>query len=139
MSLLIIFIVIAGCIILLETLLLVRFIKEKSSAQTDVVECKTRVVLANIALKELGLEKKALNDRVIELEDGIQRDFHVRVRNEITKMECKFDKNELVYIIAGIHKLLESPGTTIEDKEYFIKLYKKIQSTLDNMEETESD
>jgi len=103
--------------------------------------CHYRRIIDNEAkaskdrIRGLNEEKKVLIERVRELEDGIKETFSVSVRNDVTKVECVFDKTEMAFIMAGIWKLIQSPDSGIEDKEWYIKLYKKIQSHIDDMEE----
>ena len=75
--------------------------------------------------------------RVKELEDGIKEGYGIAVRNEVTTIKCIFSKIELSYIAAGIYKLIESKDSSIEDKEYLIGLYKKIQSNIEQMKDPE--
>lgn len=107
------------------------------------------IVLAGLfAIFKIKLDEKGMNEmldksskaldeaqrRVRELEDGVKRSFGVSVRNEITKVDCSFDKLEMVIMMAGVYKLVTSSGD-IDDKETYIKLYKKIQSFTEQMEE----
>jgi len=91
--------------------------------------------LIKLNLQECKQKEKEAWDRVKELEDGIEKEYGVSIRQEITKVECVFNKSEMVFIMSGIHKILDSPGTSIEDKEAIIALYKKIQSVISQMEE----
>lgn len=85
------------------------------------------------------LEKQMeMRQRIVELEDGVKEAFGVSVRNEVTKVECVFNKTEMAFIMAGVHKLIKNPDATIDDREYYIKLYKKIQSHIGNMDEEET-
>lgn len=80
------------------------------------------------------IDKVKLQERVKELENGIKDSFGISVRNEVTKIECVFDKFEMVIMMAGIYQLIEHSGN-IEDKEAYIKLYKKIEDNVQKMEE----
>ena len=74
-------------------------------------------------------------DRILELEDGIKGSFGVSVRKEVTEMSCAFDKVEMTFLMAGMYKLINSKEGTVADKEFYIKLYKKIQENTDKLEE----
>jgi len=97
---------------------------------------KSLKILVN-DLEKAKNSQKEYHKRVIEIEDGIQKEYQVTIRNDITKVECIFGKPELVFLLAGAYKLIESPGSTIDDKEFLINLYKKVQSAIDKMEEPE--
>ena len=77
--------------------------------------------------------------RVLELENGVNETFGVSIRQEITKVECIFDKVEMAFLMAGVFKLLNDKTATIDDKEYYIKLYKKIQKNIDQMEDPQDE
>ena len=78
---------------------------------------------------------KEMHTRVIEMENGINETFSVSIRNDVTTVECVFDKIEMAFLMAGVYKLLNDASGTIGDKEFYIKLYKKIQVNIDQMED----
>ena len=80
-------------------------------------------------------ENRVMKERIIELENGINDTFSVSVRKDVTKVECLFNKVEMAFLMAGVYKLLNDEHSTIDDKEFYIKLYKKIQENIDQMEE----
>ena len=82
-------------------------------------------------------DKTTMRTRVRELENSIQETFSVKIRNDVTKIDCIFTKVEMAFLMAGTHKLINSDDSTIDDKEWYIKLYKKIQEHIDQMEEEE--
>jgi hypothetical protein len=94
-----------------------------------------RVKMENM-VRELSNEKDVFKKRVFDLEDAIQKEYGVKIRNEVTEVHCDFDKLEMVIFLAGIYQLIDRSGE-IEDKEHYIKLYKKVQSFVDKMEEKE--
>ena len=89
-------------------------------------------------VSELIIDKTKLRERVIELENHVNDTFSVSVRNDITKVNCIFDKLEMVIIMAGIFQLIKHSGN-IDDKEAYIKLYKKAQENVEKMEEPDGD
>lgn len=78
---------------------------------------------------------KAMKERVDELESGIEKNFAVSVRKDVTTIECVFDKVEMAFLMAGVFKLINDEKSGIEDKEFYIKLYKKIQEHIEKMED----
>ncbi len=79
-------------------------------------------------------EKSILIDRVRELEDGVSETFGVKIRNDVTKVECVFNKVEMAFLMAGV-QLLINQAKVITDQEYYISLYKKISKYITDMEE----
>jgi len=78
---------------------------------------------------------KEMHTRVIEMENGINETFSVSIRNDVTTVECVFNKIEMAFLMAGVYKLLNDANSTVDDKEFYIKLYKKIQKYRDKMED----
>jgi len=78
---------------------------------------------------------KEMHTRVIEMENGINETFSVSIRNDVTTVECVFNKIEMAFLMAGVYKLLNDANSTVDDKEFYIKLYKKIQKYIDKMED----
>jgi len=76
-----------------------------------------------------------MRKRVLELEDHIRDTFSVSVRNDVTKVECVFNKIEMAFLMAGVYQLINYEGSSVDDKEFYIKLYKKIQENIGKMEE----
>ena len=72
--------------------------------------------------------------RAEQLEDGIKKDFNVPVRVIKNVIDAQFTKLEMVIILAGVHKLLQS-AKTVEDFEWYISIIKKAQSFIDGMDE----
>ena len=73
-------------------------------------------------------------ERVVELENGIEKSFGISVRQEVTNVVTDFTKLEMVVLIAGVSKLLKGTSN-VEDAEIYIKLTRKIQEFIDNMKE----
>jgi hypothetical protein len=68
------------------------------------------------------------------LEDSVEHGFGIKVRNEVTKIDCEFSKLEMVMIIAGIEKLIKD-SKHIDDTEIYINFFKKLNIQLEMMEE----
>ena len=79
---------------------------------------------------DLALFKK----RTDELEAAIEHGYSVSIRNIVTEVIAKFDKVEMVFMLAGISGLLKNCDNK-EDARFYIKLMDKIQSYIDEMKE----
>jgi len=93
----------------------------------------TKTYAADYA-KALKLSKE-MHTRVIEMENGINETFSVSIRNDVTTVECVFNKIEMAFLMAGVYRLLNDANSTVDDKEFYIKLYKKIQKHISQMED----
>lgn len=89
-----------------------------------------------IKIEKLSKDRSSLKERVIELENAIEKGYGVKIRNEITEVIADFNKLEMVIIYSGISKLLEGK-TTPDDAQIYIDLCKKIQGFIDKMKEDE--
>jgi hypothetical protein len=96
--------------------------------------CQEKVALLR-QINKLGDKAEEYRLRTIELEDGIEKSFGISVRQNVTEVKCVFSKQEMVFIMAGIFKLIKSESGSIEDKEYLIGLYKKSQEVVDKMKD----
>jgi len=101
-------------------------------------ENKNIIKASQEEVANLIIDKTKVQERVKDLEDGINKQFGISVRNEVTKVECVFNKLEMVIIMAGVYQLIEHSGN-IDDKEAYIKLYKKAQEHAEKMEELDGD
>lgn len=86
------------------------------------------------SILDLEARFKLLNDRVKEIENTYERDSGIKIRTEVTKVFSKFDKPEMIVMMAGVSSLLKNPGSH-NDAEYYVNLIKKIQGYIDHMEE----
>lgn len=125
------FIIISICWII--TIILVYLLVKKLKQQNY-----DRMMLDHKNISNLEEERNSFEKRVKELENGIKDQFGISVRNEVTKVECIFTKLEMVIIMAGVYQLIEHSGN-IDDKEAYIKLYKKAQEYTEKMEEEQTD
>jgi hypothetical protein len=87
-------------------------------------------------IEKLSEDRSSLKERVIELEDAIEKGYGVKIRNEVTEVIADFNKLEMVIMFSGVSKLLEGK-TTPDDAQIYIDLCKKIQGFLDKMKEDE--
>jgi hypothetical protein len=85
-------------------------------------------------IKDLESKRKSLNDRVVELENAIEKDYGVKVREEINIVDIGFDKQEASIMLAGIDALIGG-STYIDDIKVYIKLYDKIVEVIDRVPE----
>jgi len=91
----------------------------------------------NLLLKNIEattFQKDDLSKRVIELENGIETGFGIKVRTVKVETIVNFTKLELVCMLAGIEKLLKSPNIHHEDMQFYLDLIKKIDKTVSEME-----
>ena len=80
------------------------------------------------------LENNKLKARVKEVEDTYEKASGIKIRIETTKVFAKFDKKEMVAMMAGVQSLLRAAHHQ-DDLEYYLGLIKKIQEYLNNMED----
>jgi len=74
--------------------------------------------------------------RIKELEDGIQKDFGIKVRQDITNIKTDFSKLEMIIMLSGVNALL-SNSKSKDDAVLYIKLFDKLQSYIDKLEDDE--
>lgn len=92
------------------------------------------VKLEHEQVKKLLESCDKYHKRVIELEDTIEKEYGIKVRNEITEIKIMFDKLELSVLYAALCKLMTQPANT-EDTQYYLNLRLKIEETLNQMKE----
>ena len=68
------------------------------------------------------------------LEDAVEKEYGVKVRNETTEVKCEFAKIEMVMFLAGIHKLMNE-SKNVDDIKIYISLIDKINNILPSMKE----
>jgi len=91
----------------------------------------------NLLLKHaevITFQKDDLSKRVIELENGIETGFGVKVRTIKVETIVNFTKLELICMIAGIEKLLKSQNVHKEDMQFYLDLINKIDKTVSELE-----
>jgi len=114
--------------------------KKKEEHVNDL--CKTIKQKTNIIDKyfnqiaNLSSEKNNFHERVIELENSIEKSYGVSIRNEVTNVKADFNKLEMVIMLAGVSKLISS-SKSIDDVKACVVLNDKIQSFINDMKEGE--
>ncbi len=91
----------------------------------------------NLLLKHaevITFQKDDLSKRVIELENGIENGFGIKVRTIKVETIVNFTKLELICMIAGIEKLLKSQNVHKEDMQFYLDLINKIDKTVSELE-----
>jgi len=86
-------------------------------------------------INDIAAEKAILTRRVEDLEDSIEKGFGIKTRIVKTEILCEFNKLELVVLKAGLIRMLSIPNLNINDIEFYIKLSRKIDEMLPQMEE----
>ena len=120
-------------IVLLSAIAWILFLHKKLRHSEEVADNTAEASWSR--MRELNKEIRVLEERVLELENGIENQFGISVRQEVTKVECIFDKTEMAFLMAGVYELINEKGSSIEDKEYYIKLYNKIRENTELMED----
>ena len=83
--------------------------------------------------------KASAQKRVVELENAIKKGTGVTLRNEITKVEAQFNKNEIIMMVEGIKELIPKNYKNMSDVKYFISLIEKAEAFVKKMDEIESE
>jgi hypothetical protein len=87
-------------------------------------------------LKILKEEKDKAVERVNDVETKVEQEFGVPIRQVTVLVDTEFTKVEMVTMMSGVHKLLNS-GKNIDDLEFYVALIKKMQKLLDQMPESQ--
>lgn len=85
-------------------------------------------------LEKVTKERDTYKARCIELENGVEKGFGIKVRTEVTEVNVAFTAMELSVLHIAICKLMERPLVT-EDVEYYLTLRKKIEDLLNIVKE----
>ena len=85
-------------------------------------------------LNEIITQRDMYKTRCRELEDGIEKDFSVKIRQEITEVKVAFTLMELTVLYTALCKLMERPLIT-EDLEYYLKLRLKLEELMRTVKE----
>jgi predicted transcriptional regulator len=85
-------------------------------------------------VNRLKMEKQEFIKRCKELEDAIEKEYGVKVRNEVTEVIVDFDKTELAVINMAICKFMERQLST-DDTKFYLDLRIKIEGLLNQMKE----
>jgi hypothetical protein len=85
-------------------------------------------------LVQVQKEKAMYKARCLELENGVEKDFGVKIRQEITQVNVSFSLMELSVLHIAICKLMERPLAT-DDVKYYLDLRVKIEGLLETVKE----
>jgi len=110
-----------------------RIIKELNDT-IDQKNRSTKITFKTIA--DISDRKNETMKDLRDLEDSINTSHGIKIRQDITNVRIDFSKVELVFIGAGIAKLLKETADPF-DAEYYINLLKKISNILPDMKEEE--
>ena len=84
-------------------------------------------------LSEESKQRVLYQQRTLELEDAIKESVGVSLRNEVTKVECFFDENEMTAMNAGLKFLIREYYASTSGVKFYIKLIEKIEKHLSIM------
>jgi len=107
--------------------------KLKALKMTLSAVTRQRDCLFDMTAKVSDVSEK-FRQRMRHLEDAVKDGFGVTVRNEVTEVQCEFNKLEMVMILAGVHKLL-SGSKDPDDMKIYLSLIDKINGVLPKMKE----
>jgi hypothetical protein len=85
-------------------------------------------------LNEIATQRDMYKARCRELEDGVEKDFGVKIRQEITEVKVAFTLMELTVLYTALCRLMERPLVT-EDLEYYLKLRLKLEDLMGKVKE----
>ena len=130
-----IFPIITIFVMLIAIVILILFLKD-AMKDVDLIEYELAEIMKN--LEESKSELAIFKERAESLENRIETDFGVSVRNITTVIKVEFTKLEMVTMMAGVFRLTHN-SKTMEDAEYYIALSKKLQGFIDQMQEDEEE
>ena len=82
----------------------------------------------------LTKERDMFKARCKDLEDAVEKEYGVKVRNEITEVKADFTKDELVIMYAAICKAMAANLST-EDIKYYLDLRVKLEKIINLMKD----
>ena len=85
-------------------------------------------------LNEVSKQRDMYKTRCIELENGVEKDFGVQIRQEITEVKVVFTLMELTVLYTALCKLMERPLLT-EDIQYYLELRLKLEELMRTVKE----
>lgn len=95
---------------------------------------RLRIILLEQQLKASQKATEVYRERAVEIEDAIEKEFGIKIRQEITEVITEFSKLEMVLIYAGIVKLIKG-DIQPDETRLCIDLLDKIQLYIDDMKE----
>jgi hypothetical protein len=85
-------------------------------------------------IKFLKSEILSYKERAEDLEDKIEHDFGVQVRNIVNEIKIDFTKIEMVVMLSGVNKIIKD-SSNVDDLKIYITLYDKLQEAINKMKE----
>jgi hypothetical protein len=85
-------------------------------------------------LDKMTIQRDMYKARCLGLENGVEKDFGVKIRQEITEVKVAFTLMELTVLYTALCKLMERPLIT-EDLEYYLKLRLKLEELMRTVKE----
>jgi len=85
-------------------------------------------------IETISAERMQYYNRIIDLENGIETEFGVKVRQEVTVVKTHFTKLEWVVMLSGVDKLLRSAKTP-DDARVLLQILDKIREFMDHLKE----
>lgn len=81
---------------------------------------------------DLEEDNRKLKERVIELENGIEKNYSVSIRKEVKNVNTDLNRGEFSIILSGICKLINDSGN-IDDIKVYIEIYEKINKFISDV------
>jgi len=108
--------------------------KYRKRMERSILEKNETIDLLLKNIEVITFQKDDLSKRVIELENGVETGFGIKVRTIKVETIVNFTKLELICMIAGIEKLLKSQNVHKEDMQFYLDLINKIDKTVSELE-----
>lgn len=113
--------------------------KRKKDNLYDIIEAHSKTITSqDTELEILRNDVAYFKGRTEHLEDKVEQDYGVSVRNVVTEVKADFSKLEMVVMQSGVMKVLKN-SDNVDDIEFYLKLSKKIQGFLDKMKDDSED
>lgn len=82
------------------------------------------------AVSEESKQRALYQARCLELEDAIKEGVGVSLRNEVTRVNCVFDENEMATIIEGTRHLIREHYQSTSGVRFYIDMIEKVEKNL---------
>lgn len=105
----------------------VSFYKSANQKNNVVIETITK------SLENETRQSELYRLRTLELEDSIKESVGVSLRNEITKVDCFFNENEMSAMLEGLRFMIKEYYKSTSGVKYYITLIEKIEKNLSLM------
>ena len=93
-----------------------------------------RILSLETELNKVAANRDMYKARCENLENNIEKDFAVKIRQEITEIKIDFSLMELTIMHLAICNLMERPLTT-EDATYYLDLRIKLENLMTQVKE----